>query len=215
MQNAKTVVEVIENFDSLSAMAQNQAKLSDVLANHARFAMRTIVGFPESEPSKEQMAQLNDGYHKQYAETHPSKTYARLSDALVDMETLSPEQQSKCKEKLVIGVDYVLAISTQKFAKMKSGKDADPAMHAVLKAWRDGLSNYRNAKYKNLVSKCKELMPKSDRTRKPTEDFIIRIGEAFDTLEKSCKIALGKGDNTADPKRFTQAKIKFMAEYKK
>lgn len=213
--NEVEVIEVREVFTSLSDMAQNQAKLSDVMANHARFAMQKIIGFPESEPSKEQMAELNSGYHKQYAVNHPTKTYARISDALVDFDTLTKEQQAKVKEKLNIGVDYVLAISTQKFAKMKSGKDADPAMHSVLKTWRDGLSNYRNTKYKNLVTKCKELMPKADRTRKPTEDFIIRINEAFDSLEKSCKVASGKGDASANPKQFTQAKIKFLTEYKK
>lgn len=215
MQNAKIVIEVKETFDSLKSMAQNQAKVSDALANHARYAMQKIVGFPETEPSKEQLAELNSGYHMQYAENHPPITYARISEALIEMDTLSPEQQSKVKEKLVIGVDYVLSISTQKFAKMKSGKDADPAMHAVLKRWRDGLSNYRTAKLKNLVSKCRELMPKADRTRKPTEDFINRISAMFDSLEKSCKIASGKGDDTANPKQFTQAKIKFMTEYKK
>ena len=215
MQNAKTVIEVKETFDSLKSMAQNQAKVSDALANHARYAMQKIVGFPETEPSKEQMAELNSGYHSQYAENHSPITYARINEALIEMDTLTPEQQAKVKEKLVIGVDYVLSISTQKFAKMKSGKDADPAMHAVLKRWRDGLSNYRTSKLKNLVSKCRELMPKADRTRKPTEDFINRISAMFDSLEKSCKIASGKGDDTANPKQFTQAKIKFMTEYKK
>lgn len=215
MQNAKIVIEVKETFDSLRSMAQNQAKVSDALANHARYAMQKIVGFPETEPSKEQMAELNDGYNKQYAENHPPITYARINEALVSMDTLNPEQQSKVKEKLIIGVDYVLSISTQKFAKMKSGKDADPALHLVLSQWRKGLSNYRSDKYKNLVTKCKSLMPKAERTRKPTEDFIIRIGDMFDALEKSCKVAIGKGDNTANLKKFTQAKLKFMAEYKK
>jgi len=211
---SNTTIAVLETFDSLATMAQNQAQVSDTLANHARYAMSKIVGFPNTEPSKEQMAQLNEGYHRQYAVSHPNKTYARINESLIEWETLTKEQQSKVKEKLVIGVDYTLAITTQKFAKMKTGKEADPALHAVLKQWRDGLSNYRNAKYKNLVSKCKELMPKAERTRKATEDFIIRIGEVFDALEKSCKIAEGKGDTTANAKLFIQAKIKFLSTYK-
>ena len=215
MKNANVVIEVKENFDSLESMAQNQARLSDVLANHARYAMKTIVGFPESAPSKEQMAQLNNGYAKCFMDSNPNRTYARIGETLVEFETLTPEQQSKVKEKLVIGLEYSLAISSQKFAKMRTGKDADPSQHAILKVIRDKFSDYKGAKYKNLVAKCKELLPKAKRERNATEEFIVRLTPFFDAMEKTCKIAVGKGDETADVKKFTQAKLKFMAEYKK
>ena len=218
MQNAKTVVEVVEvkeNFDSLADMAQNQSRISDVLSNHARYAMRTIVGFPDSEPSKEQMAQLTEGYAKTYSESHPSITYVRTSDVLVKWDSLTPEQQSKVKEKLVIGLDFAMAMSSQKFSKLRTGKDADPALHAVMKVWRDGFSDYKSEKYKNLKAKCKELLPKKVVVRTATEDFIDRLGTWFDEMEKSCKIAVGKGDNTADLKKFLSSKSKFMSDYKK
>jgi hypothetical protein len=215
MKNANVVIEVKENFDSLESMAQNQARLSDVLANHARYAMKNIVGFPESAPSKEQMAQLNNGYAKTFMDSNPNRTYARIGETLIEFETLMPDQQSKVKEKLVIGLEYSLAISPQKFSKMRTGKDADPSQHAILKVIRDKFSDYKGMKYKNLVSKCKELLPKAKRERNATDDFIIRLSPWFDAMEKTCKIAVGKGDETADAKKFTQAKIKFMIEYKK
>jgi hypothetical protein len=215
MKNANVVIEVKENFDSLESMAQNQARLSDVLANHARYAMKTIVGFPESAPSKEQMAQLNNGYAKTFMDSNPNRTYARIGETLVEFETLTPEQQKGVKEKLVIGLEYAMALSPQKFAKMRTGKDSDPSQHAILKVIRDKFSDYKGAKYKNLVAKCKELLPKAKRERNATEDFIVRLTPFFDAMEKTCKIAVGKGDETADVKKFIQAKIKFMTEYKK
>jgi len=215
MKNANVVIEVKENFDSLESMAQNQARLSDVLANHARYAMKTIVGFPETAPSKEQKAQLDSGYAKTYMDSNPNRVYARISETLVEFETLTPEQQKGVKEKLVICLEYAMAISPQKFAKMRTGKDADPSQHAILKVIRDKFSDYKGAKYKNLVAKCKELLPKAKRERNATEDFILRLTPFFDAMEKTCKIAVGKGDDTADVKKFLSAKSKFMSEYKK
>jgi hypothetical protein len=215
MKNANLVIEVKENFDSLESMAQNQARLSDVLANHARYAMKTIVGFPESLPSKEQMAQLNNGYAKTFMDSNPNRVYGRLGDTLQEWETLTPEQQKDVKEKLVIGLEYAMAMSPQKFAKMRTGKDSDPSQHAIVKVIRDKFSDYKGEKFKNLKAKCKELLPKVKRERAVTDDFIVRLTPFFDAMEKTCKIAVGKGDDTADVKKFLSAKSKFMSEYKK
>lgn len=210
-----TVNAVDLKFKSLSQMAQNQAMLDDTLNSHAEFAIQTIAGFPESKPSDEEMEQLNNGYHKQYQATHPNKVYARVDNALVEFDTLTKEQQAKVKEKITVGVDFALSFTQQAFGKLRSDKEGgDLALHAVLKEWRDNLSDYRNAKFKNLVNKAKAIINKgAKRERKATDDFIVRLKNVFDTLEKQCKTAQGRGDTTADPKLLKQAKLAFMTKY--
>jgi hypothetical protein len=208
-------VEVLETFNSLSHMASNQAKLDDVLKNHAQYAIDNIVGFPESEPSTEQKEELNKGYISNFKIKNPDITYYRVDGNLFPESDLNPEQLKGLKEKIIIGVDYVEALGQQKWTALNTDKEGgDKALHAVIGKLRKKMSNYRTEKYRSLVIKAKqlkkELSPKTG-TKNPVVAFDSRIKNAFDALEKQVKLAVARQDATADPELFKKAKIAFNA----
>ena len=217
MSKLKTVVEVevLDTFTSLSHMASNQAKLDDVLRNHAQYALDNIVGFPESDPSTEQKEELNKGYISNFKIKNPDITYYRVDGNLFPESNFNPEQLKGLKEKIVIGVDYVEALGQQKWTALNTDKDGgDKALHAVIGKWRTKMSNYRTEKYRSLVARAKalkkELSPKTA-TKNPVVMFDARLKDNFDALEKQVKLAVGRQDATADPELFKKAKIQFFA----
>ena len=217
MSKLKTVVEleVLETFNSLSHMASNQAKLDDVLRNHAQYAIDNIVGFPESEPSAEQKEELNKGYISNFKIKNPDITYYRVDGNLFPESELNPEQLKGLKEKIIIGVDYVDALGQQKWTALNTDKDGgDKALHAVIGKLRKKMSNYRTEKYRSLVVRAKalkkELSPKTE-TKNPVVAFNLRLKDNFDALEKQVKLAVGRQDVTADPELFKKSKIAFFA----
>jgi hypothetical protein len=193
---------------SLKDAGYQQAKVGDSLTTLAQFALDTIKGFPSDLPT-ESRDELYAGYQMRYNETHPAELYAVINGhyTLATVEQLS----SKKVEKVEIGVAYAFSYSSQEFGKLKN---TNPALHGVVKQWRDDTNDYCSNRLGDLKRAATKLLNKSKETQRQTLDFAESVKKAFDQLDKSVKVKAGRGDTTADAVKFKTAVDAFWKAYK-
>lgn len=193
---------------SLKDAGYQQAKVGDSLTTLAQFALDTIKGFPSDLPT-ESRDELYAGYQMRYNETHPAELYAVINGhyTLATVEQLS----SKKVEKVEIGVAYAFSYSSQEFGKLKN---TNPALHGVVKQWRDDTNDYCSNRLGDLKRAATKLLNKSKETQRQTLDFAESVKKAFDQLDKSVKVKSGRGDTTADAVKFKTAVDAFWKAYK-
>jgi hypothetical protein len=194
---------------SLKDLGYQQAKTGDSLENQAQFALDNITGFPEDTPSEAKDA-LYDGYRMRYSERKPATMYAVINDHYV----IATDEHAKNKkiEKIEIGVAYAFAYSSQEFGKLKN---ANPALHGIIKVIRDDVADYCSNRLGDLKRAAKRLITKSDGASRTTLDFAQSMLKAFEAQEKSVKIKQAKGDTTADTAKFSLAVKAFWTTYNK
>jgi hypothetical protein len=189
------------DYTSIADMAYKQAVTGDTLRTMAKYALNTIVGFPE-EISKTDKATLFSGYQLRFNENNPKVEYVVVDGNYVVFDGLDAKQKKLCDklERAFIGVDFAMSFSQQAFGSLK---DTEPAKHRVVKEWRDRFSSYASNKLKKLVTEAKQLQKEEKgetRERGATKAFDIRVSEALDDLKSKCKTAASRGDPTADNK---------------
>lgn len=197
------------NFLSLKDMGYQQAKTGDSLTSQAQYALDKITGFPEDIPA-EARAELYAGYQMRFSENRPNKTYAVINGHY----TLATEEQVKNKkvEKVEIGVAYAFSYSSQEFGKLKN---TNPALHGIVKQWRDDAADYSSNRLGDLKRAATRLLNKDRGVQRQTLDFAESVKKAFDQLGKSVKVkAERQKDTTAHPAQFKQAVEAFWKAYK-
>lgn len=194
---------------SLKDLGYQQAKTGDSLETQAQFALDNITGFPEDVPSEAKDA-LYDGYRMRYSERKPATMYAVINDHYV----IATDEHVKNKkiEKIEIGVAYAFAYSSQEFGKLKN---ANPALHGIIKVIRDDVADYCSNRLGDLKRAAKRLITKLDGASRTTLDFAQSMLKAFEAQEKSVKIKQAKGDTTADTAKFSLAVKAFWTTYNK
>jgi uncharacterized membrane protein len=196
------------SFTSLKDLGYQQAKTGDSLNSQAEYAIEKISGFP-NEISPESRAELYEGYRMRYSENHPATTYAVIDGHYV----LATDEHTKNKkiEKIEVGVAYAFAYSSQEFGKLAN---TNPALHGLVKKWRDDVADYCSNRLGDLKSKAKKILNKGQASSRTTLDFVQSMTKAFEAQEKSVKVKHAKGDATADPAKFKTAVTAFWKTYK-
>jgi len=199
---------------SLVDLGYRQSGTRDSLQNQARYAIKNIVGFPES-IDDDSKAQLYQGYKRRYNESHPPIMFAIVGGNYLVFDSLTPEGQSKVTEKVLIGVDVVYSYTQQEYGKLST---SDPAKYAVIKSIREKCNDYLSGCLGDLKGAARKAIkadnPDSTK-RAPNKDFSTKVDDALDGLMTSVKTALKRGDATADKERLIKAIAAFKAAWVK
>jgi hypothetical protein len=195
-------------YASIKDMGYQQAKTGDSLQSQAQFAIEQIVGFPTDIPT-ESRNELYAGYQMRFNENRPAKVYAVINGHY----TLATEEQAKNKkvEKIEIGVAYAFSYSSQEFGKLKN---TNPALHGIVKQWRDDAADYCSNRLGDLKRAATKLLNKEKTVQRQTLDFAESVKKVFEQLDKSVKVKAGRSDTTAHPVQFKMAVDAFWKAYK-
>lgn len=208
-QKAVAVQEAVE-FKSLRDMAYSQAKTGDTLKIQAQYAIDNIAGFP-AECSDETRAELNSGYLLRYMDNHPEVTYARVDGNYIKVDATNADKL-KDREKITMSASIAMSFSTHAFGRLN--ETHDPQFKAIVKAWRDDISDYYSTCFKALKSAASKIINNGKtRNRGATKNFNDKLKEVFEGdhgLSVNVRNANKRGDPTADIKRFSEAKIAFF-----
>ena len=195
-------------FTSLKDLGYQQASTSDTLESQAQYAIDHIAGFPADVPA-EARAEIYEGYRLRCNDNKPPVTYAVIDGHYV----LATEEHKKNKkvEKIEVGVAYAFSYTSQEFGKMAN---TNPALHGLVKKWRDDVADYCSNRLGDLKSKANKLLKKGQPSTRNTLDFSQSMTNVFTAQEKSVKVKQAKGDTTADPAKFKIAVTAFWKAYK-
>jgi hypothetical protein len=200
--------DTVTVFSSLKDLGYQQAKTGDSLTEQAAYAISKIVGFP-TDISPEARAELCAGYQMRYSEKHPADTYAVIDGNYVQA---TPEHEKNKKvEKISIGVDFAYSLSSQEFGKLKN---TNPALHSIVKVWRDNVSDYCSNRLGDLKGAAAKLLKKDSPSHRLTLDFVESMTKVFDTQAKSVKVKESKQDSTANSVKYKMAVDAFWKAYK-
>lgn len=193
---------------SLKDLGYQHASTSDTLEGQAQYAIDNIVGFPEDVPA-EARAELYEGYRMRCNDNKPPITYAVIDGHYV----LATEEHKKSKkvEKIEVGVTYAFSYTSQEYGKLAS---TNPALHGLVKTWRESVGDYCSNRLGDLKSKAKKILNKGQSSSRTTLDFVQSMTNVFTAQEKSVKVKQAKGDATADPAKFKTAVNAFWTTYK-
>jgi hypothetical protein len=199
---------------SLRDAGYQQAVTSDATTNLVRFVMKHVPDFPES-ITDEAKAELVSGYQLRFSENNPDIEYAVIDGNYLPVSTLSdvPEKTERVK----IGSGFAMSFTQQAFGSLKNDKSPtyNPALHAIVKEWRNRVNKYCSNRFKDLVSAAKRILNEGkDRTRAQADIFSDYLVKTFDTMQTRCKVSkVQRSDESANEKLFIAAKVAFFAKW--
>ena len=196
---------------SFRDLGYKQAKHSEGSAEQAAWAIEHSPGFPETEITPENKAQLFDGYRLRFGENNPGTTYAIVNGNYV---TATDDMlANKSVEKILIDVGYAFSLASHEFGKLKN---ENHALHGLIKIVRDKAGTYCSNRLGDLIREAKRIKNAGkERARAATVDFSERVTKALEDLGDKCKLASLRGDETADAARYKAARIAFLVVWAK
>ena len=192
----------------------HQAVTSDATTNLVRFVMKHVPDFPES-ITDEAKAELVSGYQLRFTENNPDVEYAVIDGNYLPVSTLKdiPEKTERVK----IGSGFAMSFTQQAFGSLKNDKSPtyNPALHAIVKEWRNRVNKYCSNRFKDLVGAAKRILNEGkDRTRAQADIFSDYLEKTFETMQTRCKVSkVQRSDETANEKLFIAAKVAFFAKW--
>jgi hypothetical protein len=194
-------------YSSLKDLGYQHASTSDTLDGQAQYAIDNITGFPNDVPA-EARAELYEGYRMRCNDNKPPVVYAVIDGHYV--EATAEHIKNKKVEKIEIGVAYAFSYTSQEFGKLAN---TNPALHKLVKKWRDAVIDYCSNRLGDLKSKANKILTKGQPSTRTTLDFVQSVNKVFQAQEKSVKVKHAKGDTTADPAKFKLAVSAFWKAY--
>jgi hypothetical protein len=194
-------------YSSLKDLGYQHASTSDTLDGQAQYAIDNIVGFPADVPA-EARAELYEGYRMRCNDNKPPVVYAVIDGHYV--EATAEHIKNKKVEKIEVGVAYAFSYTSQEFGKLAN---TNPALHKLVKKWRDAVIDYCSNRLGDLKSKANKILTKGQPSTRTTLDFVQSVSKVFQAQEKSVKVKHAKGDTTADPAKFKLAVSAFWKTY--
>lgn len=123
--NAQTPV-IHSSIEILSIQdgAFKQAQANETLTTFAHYMIEKVKGFGTQgfKMSPETREELDNGYRLKFSQMPQNApvTYAVINGNYIPFDSLNPDQQSKIKEKVEIGVAVACALATHDFGKLKN-----------------------------------------------------------------------------------------------
>jgi hypothetical protein len=194
-------------YSSLKDLGYQHASTSDTLDGQAQYAIDNITGFPNDVPA-EARAELYEGYRMRCNDNKPPVVYAVIDGHYV--EATAEHIKNKKVEKIEVGVAYAFSYTSQEFGKLAN---TNPALHKLVKKWRDAVIDYCSNRLGDLKSKANKILTKGQPSTRTTLDFVQSVSKVFQAQEKSVKVKHAKGDTTADPAKFKLAVSAFWKAY--
>lgn len=112
-----------------------------------------------------------------------------------------------------IDVNVAMAYTAQSYGKLK---EENPALHSIVKQWREKFSKYASNCMADLRSACKRIVNgDAPKERAQNKVFAEALKDAFAALDKRVKVAQSRtlSDSTADPVKFRMAVDAFWKVY--
>ena len=208
-----SAVEFAIDYKSLKDFGYSVAKKSDASRLDGAWALDNIPNFL-TEPAKEVLSELKEGFRQRYSETHPDVEYAVVDGNYIPRDQLPPD--AKVMENLKIGVAYAFSFTQQAYGALKAD---DLAKYNLVNDIRDKVNKYCF----NCLSDLKAAARKVEKQRNPetsTRAATLAFGEymskQFEAWSQRCKTAEARGnDPTADSTALREARIAFMVAYEK
>ena len=198
-----------DSFTSFKDGAFQQAGADSTLEAFARYTIQKCAGFPKDIPS-EVKDEIYDGYRMRFDHLFPKKVYAVVDGHYV---RATPEHMDIANvEKIEIGVAYAYSFTSQEFGKLAQTR---PALHTLVKMIREKCATYCSNRMADLKRRANTILNEGkERTRTANKNFSEFVEEWFkDTAPTRLKGAKARGDNTANDKRFNDAKVAFMVKW--
>jgi hypothetical protein len=199
---------------SLRDAGYQQAVTSDATTIQVRYVMSQCPDFPES-ITDEAKAELVSGYQLRFTENNPDVEYAVIDGNYLPVSTLKdvPEKTERVK----IGSGFAMSFTQQAFGSLKNDKSPtyNPALHAIVKEWRNRVNKYCSNRFKDLVSAAKRILNEGkERTRAQADVFSDYLVKTFETMQTRCKVSkVQRSDESANEKLFIAAKVAFFAKW--
>ena len=146
-----------------------------------------------------------------YADNNPqvSATYGLIDSNYIKLE--GDKAKAFKGEKVTLSVAFVMADSQQAFGALKA---KNLALHSLIAPVRKSVQTYVSNSMKALKAECANVLSEGKVTiRKPTKSFAVTVEDTFADMRKKCVNAKARGDDTADEKRFAEAKVAFMTKW--
>jgi len=212
---AKSAAKVVESatqvsFTSLKDSAFQQAGAHQTLESVARYALTQIKDFPKEVPT-EAKDSLYEGYRMKFDALQPAVMYAVINGHYV--RATQEHVAADNVEKINIGVPYAYSYSAQEFGKLAN---TNPALHALVKEIREKCSTYCSNRLGDLKRAATRILNEGrERQRGVNKDFAEFVEDWFKEVAPTRLIsAKNRGDNSANDKRFNEAKVAFMVKWK-
>lgn len=186
-----------KEFTSLRDMGNQQATYSDHTGVFAQYAKEK--GITSDFISDENKAELFAGYAVRYNVLHPAQVYLREGED--NYIPLGDAKVPEGREAVSIGIDTVLAYSTNAFGQLRSTR---PNYHGLIKAMREAFRVYASEKLGDLRKYIARFDGATkERTRAVNLEFKAYLFDAkkgvIDAMKTRNKNARSKGDGTAVP----------------
>lgn len=215
--NAQTPV-IHSSIEILSIQdgAFKQAQANETLTTFAHYMIEKVKGFGTQgfKMSPETREELDNGYRLKFSQMPQNApvTYAVINGNYIPFDSLNPDQQSKIKEKVEIGVAVACALATHDFGKLKNER---PKYHAVIGEWREKVSTYCSNRRKDLEAEARRILTGGKKgKRKANLNFSESVDQAVENLKTKLTKCLSLKDSTADKDRFNKALASFLAVWK-
>jgi len=187
---------------SLKDAGYQTAQLGEGRKAIAQFVLEKVPAFLDECPA-EVKAELFAGFQLRAHELWGAQAFK-----LGEGGTLIPATDGN----ISIDVNVAMAYTGQAFGKLK---DENPALHSIIKQWREKFSKYASNCMADLRTACKRLMNESNpRERSANKAFSEAVTDAFASLDKRVKVAQGRGDASADPVKYRMAVDAFWKVYR-
>ena len=207
--SAKSTNTVATSFTSLKDLGYQQAGNFEKSISMAQHALDNIAGFPKDVPT-EAKDELYEGYRMRFNENNPATVYAVINDHYV--KATQEHIEAKNVEKIEVGVAYAFSYSSQEFGKLKN---TQPALHALIDVVRQKCNTYCSNRLADLKRAANAILNKDKpRERTANKDFAEFVTAWMNDAAPTRLIsAKNRGDNSADAKKFNEAKVAFMVKW--
>lgn len=196
--------------------AYKQAGAAETVEDFALYMIEQVKGFgsPDFKIEQKIKDELIEGYRLRFSgmKKHLPVTYAVIGDNYIPLDSLQPDQQSKVKEKIEVGVILACSYSTHEFGKLKNDR---PAYHAVISEWREKTGAFCSNRWNDLVKEAKRLQSGGAKgKRKANLDFAETVAKTVEDLKVKLTKCVSVKDATADQDKFNKALAAFLAVWK-
>jgi hypothetical protein len=146
-----------------------------------------------------------------YADNNPqvNATYGLIDSNYIKLE--GDKIKAFKGEKVTVSVAFIMAESQQAFGALKA---KNLALHTLIAPQRKAIQTYVSGAMKALKEECNKVLNEGKVIiRKSTKSFAVTVEDTFADMRKKCVNAKARGDDTADEKRFAEAKVAFMTKW--
>lgn len=196
--------------------AFKQAGAAETLEDFALYMIDNVAGFgtPDFKIEQKIKDEVIEGYRLKFSQMkkHLPVTYAVIGDNYIPIDNLEPDQQSKVKEKIEVGVILACSYSTHEYGKLKNDR---PTYHAVISEWREKSGAFCSNRWNDLVKEAKRLKSGGAKgKRKANLDFAETVDKTVEDLKTKLAKCISVKDSTANQEKFNKALAAFLAVWK-